>query len=98
MSGGNISNLFQDEEFDNLAGKLPRDIVNKIMSFWSPGYPFLEEFKLVFPKIVAARLEFAEDQLSFPIPSIDLSMVSGGWVDAIIWGACARSNIYGELW
>ena len=60
-------------QFDTLAGKLPVDIVNKIMSFWSPAYPFLDEIKEVFPKIVTARNTFAEELLSV------------GYIDAMIW-------------
>ena len=63
MSGGNISNLLQDEEFDNLAGKLPRDIVNKIMSFWSPVYPFLEDVKTFYRELDMARIAFAHQML-----------------------------------
>ena len=60
-------------QFDTLAGKLPVDIVNKIMSFWSPGYPFLDEIKSVSPKIVTARNTFAEELLSVGYPDAILA-------------------------
>ena len=53
----------RETQFNTLAGKLPCDIVNKIMSFWSPAYPFLDEIKSVFPKIVTVRIEFADELL-----------------------------------
>ena len=45
----------RETQFDTLAGKLPEDIVNKIMGFWSPGYPFLDELKLVYMRVAIWR-------------------------------------------
>jgi hypothetical protein len=65
----------RETQFDTLAGKLPGDIVKKIMSFWSPGYPFLEEVKSFYWELDIARITFADELLEagydfdeFPVP------------------------------
>jgi hypothetical protein len=73
-------------QFDTFAGKLPGDIVNKIMSFWSPGYPFLEEIKWVFPKIVKARIAFADGDG-------DEEDEAGRWINGIIRGVINTTHI-----
>tara|TARA_R110000744_G_C19004998_1_gene522281 strand:+ start:43 stop:510 length:468 start_codon:yes stop_codon:yes gene_type:complete len=67
----------RETQFNTLAGKLPEDIVDKIMSFWSPGYPFLNELKSFYWELDIARITFADELLEAGYDFDEFS--SRGW-------------------